>query len=36
MSLDLKRARADVVLDNSQSPEHIRAQVERLWHGLVG
>lgn len=35
-SLDSKRARADVVVDNSGSPEHTRAQVERFWHSLVG
>ena len=35
-SLDLKRKRADVVLDNSGSPEQTQAQVERFWHSLVG
>jgi dephospho-CoA kinase len=35
-SLDLKRKRADVIVDNSGSPEQTRAQVERLWHSLVG
>lgn len=36
LSLDVKRDRADVVLDNSGSPEATREQVERLWHSLVG
>jgi len=35
-SLDLKRARADVIVDNSGSPEHTRAQIERFWHSHVG
>ena len=35
-SLDSKRARADVIIDNSGSPESTRAQVERFWHTLVG
>jgi len=35
-SLDLKRMRADVVLDNSGSSEYTRAQVERFWRSLVG
>ena len=35
-SLDIKRGRADVVVDNSGSPEHTEAQVERFWHSLVG
>ncbi len=35
-SLDVKRDRADVVLDNSGSPEATRAQVKRLWQLLVG
>ena len=35
-SLDFKRQRADVVVDNSGSPEATRAQVARLWHSLVG
>jgi dephospho-CoA kinase len=35
-SLDLKRARADVVLDNSAAAEYTEAQVERFWRSLVG
>jgi len=35
-SLDLKRQRADVVIDNSGSPQQTRAQVERFWRCLVG
>ncbi len=35
-SLDAKRARADVVIDNSGSSESTRAQVERFWHSLIG
>jgi len=35
-SLDHKRARADVVIDNTGSPESTQAQVERFWHSLVG
>jgi dephospho-CoA kinase len=35
-SLDWKRRRADVILDNSGSPEQTQVQVERLWHSLVG
>lgn len=35
-SLDEKRQRADVVLDNSGTAEATRAQVERLWQSLVG
>jgi dephospho-CoA kinase len=35
-SLDCKRARADVILDNSGSMEHTQAQVQRLWQFLVG
>jgi dephospho-CoA kinase len=34
-SLDRKRPRADVILDNSGSPERTRAQVEQLWASLV-
>ena len=34
-SLDVKRARADVVIDNSGSPETTRAQIERFWRSLV-
>lgn len=33
-SLDAKRARADVVIDNSGTPENTRAQVERFWQTL--
>jgi dephospho-CoA kinase len=35
-SLDSKRRRADVIIDNSGPPEHTRAQIERLWQSLVG
>jgi dephospho-CoA kinase len=35
-SLDSKRKRADVILDNSGSPEETRAQVERFWRSRVG
>ncbi len=34
--LESKRGRADVVVDNSGSPEQTRDQVQRLWHSLVG
>ena len=33
-SLDFKRRRADVILDNSGSPEQTQAQVERFWQSL--
>ena len=33
-SLDVKRSHADVILDNSSSPEHAYAQVQRFWHSL--
>ena len=35
-SLEAKRRRADVVVDNSGPPDATRVQVERLWHSLVG
>jgi dephospho-CoA kinase len=35
-SLDYKRDLADVVVDNSGSPEHARAQVERFWRSHIG
>jgi dephospho-CoA kinase len=35
-SLEAKRRRADVVVDNSGSPDATRAQVARLWQALVG
>ncbi len=35
-SLDCKRARADLIIDNSGSIEHTQAQVQRLWHFLIG
>jgi len=35
-SLDSKRRLADVVVDNSGSPEQTRAQVERFWCCLIG
>jgi dephospho-CoA kinase len=34
-SLDFKRGRADVVIDNSGSPEQTQAQVRRLWQTLI-
>ena len=34
-SLDSKRARADVIIDNSGPPDQTQAQVERLWQSLV-
>ena len=33
-SLDSKRKRADVEIDNSGSPEQTRAQVEHFWQSL--
>jgi dephospho-CoA kinase len=35
-SLDFKRNRADVIIDNSGSPEDTEAQIARLWQSLVG
>ncbi len=35
-SLDSKRNRADVVVDNSGTPEETRAQLERFWRSLIG
>jgi len=35
-SLDVKRKRADVILDNSGSAEAAREQVERFWRSLIG
>ena len=35
-SLALKRESADVIIDNSGSPEQTQAQVERLWRSLLG
>ena len=35
-SLDCKRARADLIIDNSGPIEHTQAQVQRLWQFLVG
>jgi dephospho-CoA kinase len=34
-SLHSKRARADVIIDNSGSPERTRAQVEQIWASLL-
>ena len=34
-SLDSKRAKADVTIDNSGSPESTKAQVERWLHSLI-
>lgn len=35
-ALDVKRSRADVVFDNSTSPEAIRTQVATFWQSLFG
>jgi len=35
-SLDSKRGRADVVVDNSGPPEQTQAHIERFWHSLLG
>ncbi|MCH8921906.1 MAG: dephospho-CoA kinase [Planctomycetes bacterium] len=35
-SLDAKRERADVVIDNSASTELTQAQIEHLWQSLAG
>jgi dephospho-CoA kinase len=35
-SLETKRTCADVVIDNSGSPESTTAQIEQFWHSLVG
>ena len=35
-SLDRKRGRADVIIDNSGSPEQTRAQVEHYWQSRFG
>lgn len=35
-SLDRKRARADVIIENTGSPEFTQAQIERIWHSLIG
>jgi dephospho-CoA kinase len=35
-SLDFKRARADVIIDNSGTADHTQAQVQRLWQFLIG
>lgn len=35
-SLEVKRAHADTMIDNSGSPESTEAQLKRLWHSLVG
>jgi dephospho-CoA kinase len=35
-SLDSKRKRADVTVDNSGSLDHTEGQVERLWQSLIG
>jgi dephospho-CoA kinase len=34
-SLDFKRNRADVIIDNSGSPEQTQTQVQRLWQTLI-
>jgi len=34
-SLDFKRKRADLIINNSGSPEETQAQVERLWQALI-
>lgn len=35
-SLDVKRRRADFVIDNSGASEYTEQQIERLWRSLVG
>lgn len=35
LSVDAKRKRADVAIDNSGSPEETQAQIKRFWHSLV-
>jgi dephospho-CoA kinase len=35
-SLETKQKLADVVIDNSGSPESTTAQIEHFWHSLVG
>jgi dephospho-CoA kinase len=35
-SLEVKRAHADTIIDNSGPPEATRAQVERFWRQLFG
>lgn len=35
-SLDIKRERADVTIDNSGSTEHTQAQIEQFWHSHFG
>jgi dephospho-CoA kinase len=35
-SLDYKRRRSDVIIDNSGSPELTEAQVERFWQSFAG
>jgi dephospho-CoA kinase len=34
-SLDFKRNRADLLIDNSASPEYTQAQIGRLWQTLI-
>ncbi len=34
-SLDLKRKRADLIIDNSGSPDQTQTQVRRLWPALI-
>jgi dephospho-CoA kinase len=35
-SLETKRKLADLVIDNSGSPESAQAQIEHFWHSLLG
>jgi dephospho-CoA kinase len=35
-SLEVKRRRADFVIDNSATAGYTQEQIERLWHSLVG
>ncbi|HLA85393.1 MAG TPA: dephospho-CoA kinase [Thermoguttaceae bacterium] len=35
-SLDRKRSRADVIIDNAGSPASTQARIERIWHSLIG
>jgi dephospho-CoA kinase len=34
-SVEAKRERADIVIDNSSTPEHIYNQLETMWRALA-
>jgi dephospho-CoA kinase len=36
MPADLKRARADFVIENAESLQELEAQVDRVWHSIIG